>query len=1484
MTKKLVMVLVLAALGWGMVFAGGQGETFLKYKVQSTYEAGTQNIQISLPDGNPVLAVANIDGEYINLFNGENAIPADVGTQIATAFSSLSLNEYDAITGFPVSHVTYGNGDVSISEGVLNQYSSESKTPVLPLSHYDQVQPVEIYFYTSNGQGEKLTMDLRLEFWSGESDLFLHQSITGIRDLNYNEKAIALMIHVLGSDFESEIIKEPFASFLKDRGVRFPINRIFDSGEMATVVALSESSFDYKFPRAIARHLDFIQEQHLVNDDTTLDFPYVEFYESTFDKIYGSDRNIYIAAYLYYIQQKQKPLLSYLIQEEAVGHYLYDYSQYEPLSVDEGKEFAQDALKYLTWGVEYTPFDTKSTYDTRYPGRRVYHTMFNEDGELKSDYEQWLIGTTPDGSNENNYAPFSAALESRPYELDQFTGEVLDNSVVIMGKGTESFEISRAAVYTARNFNHDPDVALMAWNIPNDGSDPEPAVNPSDSYLNVLKNGIIRHDPYDADNPSYRIADPETVVFDRNGDMGLGLGAFFWENKTVGAIYFAKVNSSEVLSDARTQKSGQLMVLNDGKWSEVECQFEIVTDPNAQAITAYNRLAENQTSPIGYSLRSYSSKLEGDYFSNDNSHVVHSYFVLSAPIECEAFMFVDRSDLSRFDIGEMMVFDENPFTYLTDKLAAGKNYDDIKPTVTSFENTEIDWQSGDTEPGNGSYLVTNGNNQHFIQASTINDEPAALKITLNNTSIYDETEYPIRNVYLWDRNGVLISSDTVLTVFGNKNLDDRYFESVTLTEFYRADSSLYSELMTTPFYSMSKGIPGNPIPYAPGGIDSPRTFNYKMHMQNQAQQSFIESAPTGSVKDMLKMQFGLDTDLPSTYGEDSRYIQGFLTSYISEMDLWNRVLAANSKVQPKNGEFWIYNKTETVYNDSVQNFSSDYSIKPFLPGVYLDNRRGVPDSLGENSLYKQDKTAGVDSSGLLMGALSMTSFGANVLSIANESLTDNIDQYFRMQPTNNPDVTGLDSSGKPAYYTANGNAESIADGHYRFTRSDIERSTILIPDISMIQIGDLLVRTDLDEGIHFGIVVGFTNESRRPDYGQNPDEFMKEVIVLSSRKGFRMVNLGLWGNDTAIFNGFTNEPESYQIRRLVKATVPVGELTQRTEEDNFEMIKEYPHQVYTHYASNLDNIAYHFYAYRDVDENTEWAPSRISELKQHPFFMYHPPTSYPDNSIEHSMVQGYSLSNPMVVTNYSGWRNYLSGGFWKTGYHLGADIRAYLNTPYLAPENGEFWYQVYEADDWIELPNGDKIEVKKYDEFTFGAVTVFVSNPENVREGRVYVLAHQSLEDLDLQFADYDPVPNNLGNRYIIDSDSENRQIGIANDIGFGGNNGNNSHLHLEVYEYFPDFDSITFKNNLNHFLNDEDLVSEGYSLSNLKWQRIDPLSLFNAKLLVDKATDDPDWPQRIATYILDHQDEFTDDNSFPVNQVKSSFQVREGLYPWLEE
>ena len=197
----------------------------------------------------------------------------------------------------------------------------------------------------------------------------------------------------------------------------------------------------------------------------------------------------------------------------------------------------------------------------------------------------------------------------------------------------------------------------------------------------------------------------------------------------------------------------------------------------------------------------------------------------------------------------------------------------------------------------------------------------------------------------------------------------------------------------------------------------------------------------------------------------------------------------------------------------------EYLAKPFIPGYYhTAHSEGYLDNI--NSPYQPDKSAGVDSIGMLMGSVSMAKIDG-VYNIFNQDITAALDKFYKMEET----APGLDDNGYPIYYGVEG--KSILDGTYRFTRADIEKSTVLVPDISFIRVGDILVRYDVLGEPHIGIVVGLAWEGSgdTPDWGDDARDWYNRVYVVSIRKGFQHTVLGTWGNRENMFGGFTDEPD-----------------------------------------------------------------------------------------------------------------------------------------------------------------------------------------------------------------------------------------------------------------------------------------------------------------------------------------------------------------------
>ncbi|GHU10138.1 hypothetical protein FACS1894151_09200 [Spirochaetia bacterium] len=257
---------------------------------------------------------------------------------------------------------------------------------------------------------------------------------------------------------------------------------------------------------------------------------------------------------------------------------------------------------------------------------------------------------------------------------------------------------------------------------------------------------------------------------------------------------------------------------------------------------------------------------------------------------------------------------------------------------------------------------------------------------------------------------------------------------------------------TVPFVlsGSNSGQQGYPLPYAKNGIDSPRTFAYKM----------------------------------------TRQLQG--------------------RMEYSNADYTTTRARIVIGSGNITNvFDAPYDESSFIPG-------------GTRGLLSE---AGVDGMGMLTGILSMLSDEIILTDRKGQSPQEELDGYFRM----NSSGVGLGINGKPLW----SNEEHPALWQdYRFAAEDLEKITVMVPDLSLIQEGDLLVRYDheLNE-TEIGIIAGFSG-GVRPLYGGDQRSYFDNIQVITVNRRVGQVTLGTWGNGSG-YGGFTEKPEACIVRRLL---------------------------------------------------------------------------------------------------------------------------------------------------------------------------------------------------------------------------------------------------------------------------------------------------------------------------------------------------------------
>lgn len=271
--------------------------------------------------------------------------------------------------------------------------------------------------------------------------------------------------------------------------------------------------------------------------------------------------------------------------------------------------------------------------------------------------------------------------------------------------------------------------------------------------------------------------------------------------------------------------------------------------------------------------------------------------------------------------------------------------------------------------------------------------------------------------------------------------------------------------LTTPFITDSKTVTGSALPYVKGGIDSPRTFNYKMYRQKYAINNYF------------------NITLSSFYGK----------THLAKVN--NHLFSFNGFGQRKRAADYYF-----FIGDNTSGL-----IDPFNPGLIGD------------APYTGLTLTGIDSLGMLTGAISMTSFYDRIFDLDNNAKAKELDAYNQMSTL--PLFDGTDE-------------DDI--NNLRFNRGDLERSTVIVPDLSKIQIGDLLVNR-ADGITDVAIVVKASSEP-------------ENVIVLAVNEKTGRVGLHNWLNSSGD-STFTDNPKDYLIRRIIKFDGDLDNLSVPNKED-----------------------------------------------------------------------------------------------------------------------------------------------------------------------------------------------------------------------------------------------------------------------------------------------------------------------------------------------
>ena len=371
-TVILLTILAMMLMTPAGVFAGGnteQAETVAPDKLEvENYEGlsisydlkgNTNNIIMQMTDQFAkygVLRTEDKDGNtiYKELNSGEtlsttsNAIWSSIfsgaGTPVSVTFSDDMTEKFCNVTDPKVITGSYSS---SITAENLDYFKiTNSGRLVISYDTYGLAKEYDIVVVNSDlDKYYRYQFNLSQEYFPGEYELFSEPSVSSI---SYEKKAVAALGLVCGDDFISA-----YSSLGLDTAMTSSDWDMFESifAETGTD-AINEGVIKDSLRRSMRSHF----ESGVIEEDDEA-YPYV-ISEAMFDGIYRDEPNIYLKTYLTYIYENDKPVFSQLytdiFQNTGVG---YNWTNYTPMDQTTGLEYAKNALRYYTWGVEYTPFE-----------------------------------------------------------------------------------------------------------------------------------------------------------------------------------------------------------------------------------------------------------------------------------------------------------------------------------------------------------------------------------------------------------------------------------------------------------------------------------------------------------------------------------------------------------------------------------------------------------------------------------------------------------------------------------------------------------------------------------------------------------------------------------------------------------------------------------------------------------------------------------------------------------------------------------------------------------------------------------------------------------------------------------------------------------------------------------------------------------------------------------------------------------------------
>ncbi len=320
-----------------------------------------------------------------------------------------------------------------------------------------------------------------------------------------------------------------------------------------------------------------------------------------------------------------------------------------------------------------------------------------------------------------------------------------------------------------------------------------------------------------------------------------------------------------------------------------------------------------------------------------------------------------------------------------------------------------------------------------------------------------------------------------------------------------------ADMRISPFKNPADGfVAGNPLPYVVGGIDSPRSFAYKLVQQRTAREA-LKKKPADALGLSTKA-FGMNSGLaPASESIENYWKYG----------------------NPKDASLESLSSALGGLENKQASIPEHKTLKPFTPFV-PDEKKSKPDMV-----------AGVDALGFFLGSLAMTEFSSAFTGPAGSQSARALSDYDSFYASNKR-RPGLDDEGYPIFALSEG-FRGKESGGYRLPRLAFERTSVLIPSLSQARIGDIVMHYgDADEDFSKRILA----DSSTPDIGfiVRYAAVPEDCIVLHMSSQTKRVKLDRLSD---ILAQGKSKGQGYHLRRvLIKgATVP-----ERAERPEWELL------------------------------------------------------------------------------------------------------------------------------------------------------------------------------------------------------------------------------------------------------------------------------------------------------------------------------------------